>query len=528
MHVTSTSLDRKRVVVSEASLEEAERQESEQPAPAKVMLLDSADNVATALQHLRQGTEVTLSGKSVRLREDIPFGHKLALCDLAPGEPVIKYGERIGLTVVSVEQGGHVHIHNLESARSLKEQAVTPHLAPLPVSPRLLKGKGRDEFQGYRRADGAVGIRNHVLVIPTVVCANHVCERIAAEVPGVVVISHPLGCDQGGEDLQQTLRTLIGFGTNPNVGAVLVVGLGCEVLACEQVVQAIQETGKPVHALTIQECGGTVRAIAAGIQKVRDFLDEISRCPRVACGIAELVIGLECGGSDATSGLAANPAVGYVSDKVVAAEGTVILCETLEFAGGEHILARRARDEEVAQALLGIVKAAETEVEKAGVNLREVNPSPGNIRGGLTTIEEKSLGCILKAGTSVVQGVLAYAQAPAERGLFVMDTPCQDVVSLTGMIAGRAALILFTTGRGSPVGSPIAPVIKIIGNARTFQVMRDNMDIDASPIIAGTRTLEAVGEEVYGALLDVASGHLTKAEILGHREFAIARRGLTF
>lgn len=383
------------------------------------------------------------------------------------------------------------------------------------------------EFMGYLRPDGQVGIRNYVLILPSVVCANRVAEQIAEAVPGAVALPHPAGCAQVGADFEQTKRTLVGFGTNPNVGAVLVVGLGCEGLQPDELVAAIKPSGKWVEGIVIQEEGGTPATVRRGTQIAIEMSSELSQMKREPFPLSELILATECGGSDSTSGLAANPALGVASDLLVEAGGTVILSETTELMGAEHVLAKRGCDAATGKELVDIVNKMEEDILRMGVDLRGSQPSPGNIAGGLTTIEEKSLGCIYKAGTTPINEVLAFAQRPSKKGLVVMDTPGYDIPSVTGMIAGGAQIVVFTTGRGTPTGAPIAPVIKVTGNPETWKKMRENLDINAGVILQGKATKEDVGKEILAEVIKVANGKQTRAEILGHREFAIWRVGPT-
>ncbi|MDR1322635.1 MAG: UxaA family hydrolase [Gracilibacteraceae bacterium] len=385
-----------------------------------------------------------------------------------------------------------------------------------------------ETFSGYRRENGQTGVRNHLAVIPTSVCAAVVAARIADLVEGAVAIPNQHGCCQVGADFQQTKRTLIGLGQNPNVGAALVVGLGCENIDAAEVAAAIARTGKKTDHILIQDCGGTLRAVAEGARRAAPLARELSAMRRTPCPVADLVLGVECGGSDFTSGLASNPATGAASDLLIQAGGVSILSETTEFIGAEHILADRAETPAVAQKLLAIVRACEQRSLAQHVDLRGSQPTPGNIAGGLTSIEEKSLGCIHKAGTAPIKDVLAYAEAPVGKGLFIMDSPGQDVDSVTGMLAGGATVILFTTGRGTPTGSPFAPVLKISANADTCVKMKDNIDIDVSAIIRGEASIAASGRLIFTEMLRAASGRLTKAESLGHREFGIYKIGPTF
>lgn len=397
-------------------------------------------------------------------------------------------------------------------------------------------------FRGYIRPDGSVGIRNYVLVLPTVSCGCHVASRIA-ELAGkgsnsatdaateaqVVSLTHQHGCSQFLFDAEQTERTLVGTGLNPNVAAVLVVGLGCEIVKAEKVAEQIARSGKPVRHLNIQEAGGSIRTIQEGVAIVRELLADAERAKRQDVSLDKLILGTECGGSDATSGLAANPTVGAAADLLIAAGGTVFLSETTELVGGEEALARRCGSDLVRQQTLDLIYGCEKTLKAIGVAGGDpgwTNLSPGNVEGGLTTLEEKSLGCIEKGGHSPIQEVIRYAQRPSARGLVIMDTPGNDVESVCGMAAGGAQVVVFTTGRGTPVGNPIVPVIKVTGNPHTARRMADNIDLDASPILRGTPISE-MGDKLYRLLLAVANGELTKAEILGHREFAITRLAVT-
>ncbi len=385
-------------------------------------------------------------------------------------------------------------------------------------------------LKGYRRADGHWGIRNHLLIIPTSVCASETASRIASLIPGAVAIPHQHGCCQVGEDYKQTVRTLVGFGRNPNVGAVLVVGLGCEGIQPQVVAEEIAKSGKPVETITIQQCGGTLKTISAGAEICAGFARILAAQEREEFDISELVLGLECGGSDPTSGIASNPSVGRASNRLIDAGGTSILSETTELIGAEHLVAARCVTQELADRLVWMVKRIEEKSISYGVDLRGTQPTPGNIEGGLTTIEEKSLGCIYKAGDKPVVGVLEYAEPvdSAVKGLYFMDTPGEDIDSITGMVAGGAQIVVFTTGRGTPTGCPIAPVIKVTGNPETYERMIDNIDINAGRVILEEASLEEVGQEIFDMMIRVSNGDLTKAESLGHREFGIYRIGDTF
>ncbi|MDH7570606.1 MAG: UxaA family hydrolase [Armatimonadota bacterium] len=374
-------------------------------------------------------------------------------------------------------------------------------------------------FPGFRRPDGQVGVRNHVLVIPTVVCANQTACAIAEGLPAVA-LPHVYGCAFDSRENVGLERVLAALGCNPNVAAVLVVSLGCETASMDAVVGGIARSNKPVEGLRIQDAG-TPRTIARGREIVERFLQHARTLPREECPLSDLVLAVECGASDAFSGLSANPAVGAAADLLVAAGGTVILSETTEIVGAEHLLARRAVDEETRRRLLTVVARTEGQLRGIEEFAGGVYITPGNIAGGLTTLEEKSLGCIHKGGTTPVVEVVGYGERPTRRGLVVMDTPGHDIMSMVGKVAGGAQVICFTTGRGTPTGNPIAPVIKVCSNSQTAQRMADNIDIDAGTILTGEESISAVGRRVFQKVVSVAGGEQTRAEVLGHAEFAI-------
>ena len=381
-------------------------------------------------------------------------------------------------------------------------------------------------FQGYRRPYGRGGTRNTVLIIPSVGCSQGAAQAIARGSKDVAYLANILGCGQVGQDRMLVKKTLAGFGTHPNVFAVLIVGLGCEQLSPEEIAREIAPTGKRVEVLSIQETGGTRKTVALGKRIVKEMVAEGATLKREPIPLNEIILGTECGGSDYTSGFASNPAVGHACDMLVQEGGTVILSETPELIGAEHLLARRAKTPAIAKDLLAAVSWWEQKAIEAGQNVRESNPSPGNIVGGITTLEEKSLGCIYKAGTSPLEEVIPYASCPTKKGLIYMDTPAHDIEQLTGMVAGGAQVVVFTTGRGTPLGSPVTPVIKITGNKDVYLKMRDNMDIDVSDILLGKETVRSAGERIFGEIVSVASGKITKAERLGQRDFCIFKMNM--
>jgi altronate dehydratase large subunit len=384
-------------------------------------------------------------------------------------------------------------------------------------------------FLGYLRPDGRVGVRNHVLVVPTVICSAVVAERIAASIAPIgTALPHLAGCGQLGPDLHVTHDTLAAYCRHPNVGAVLVIALGCEQLVAQYLADTARQAGKPAHIVSIQGEGGTVRATARGIEIARSLSEEVSRVERIWCSASSIILSVKCGGSDYTSGLASNPVVGRVADHLVDLGGSVVLGEIAEIMGAEHLLAARASSPETAAHLLRVVNRVEAEAMALGLDIRGTQPSPGNIRGGLTTIEEKSLGATHKAGERTrLEEVVPYASRITRPGLTVMDTPGLDVESVTGMVGGGAQVVVFTTGLGTPTGNPVAPVIKITGNARTAQTMADNIDVDVSGVMSEDESLDAAAGRLFSEMLEVSSGRPTAAERLGHREFAIHRRNPT-
>lgn len=385
-------------------------------------------------------------------------------------------------------------------------------------------------FWGYKREDGRVGIRNHILILPASVCASDTTRIVASQVESAVTFNNQLGCSQVGDDFVYTMDTMAGFAANPNIYGVVIVALGCENAQMQLVKDAIlKRTNKPIENLIIQEEGGTLKAIEKAVRFAKKMASDASVMRREEYPISELILGTECGGSDPTSGIASNPVVGALSDLLVEDGATSVLSETTEFIGAEHILAKRAKNKKVHDRIYEIIYRYEEHIKSnTGEDVRDGNPSPGNKDGGLTTLEEKSLGCIHKGGESPINNVYDYAkQLQTEEGLVIMDTPGNDPASVTGMIAGGCQIVLFTTGRGTPTGHPIAPVVKITGNRETYKTMEDNLDFDASPVIYGETTIDKLGERLLDDVIDYCNGKLTKAESLGYIETAI-QRGANF
>ena len=371
-------------------------------------------------------------------------------------------------------------------------------------------------FLGYRRQDGRVGTRNYVGIISTVVCANEVAKGIADKVSGAVAFTHQQGCCQTSPDLNRVTETLCGLGCNPNLAAVLLIGLGCEGTEMPAVQEAVAACGKPVQSLFIQELGGAAKTTAKGVLIAQEMAIQASRLQPQECDASDIVLGLKCGSSDTTSGLAANPALGVAVEKLVAENAVVIMGEVTEFIGAEHILAAQAKDEATGRRILELVERLENRAKAVGVDMRGGQPTPGNIAGGLTTIEEKSLGAIAKVGSAVVQDVYEYGRTPRVKGLVVMDSPGREPEILTGLAAAGCNLITFTTGRGAPQGFPFVPVIKITGNEKTWRHLRDHMDLSVHQVMDGRESLGQAGTRIYEEIETVASGTKTKAEISGY------------
>ena len=381
-------------------------------------------------------------------------------------------------------------------------------------------------FLGFKRPDGRIGVRNMVLILPTNICASDTAELIASKVPGSVSFHNQVGCSQVPSDMQYALDVMAGFAANPNVYGTILIGLGCETCQADIVESEIKKrTCKPLKTFVIQHMGGLVKTVEAAVKAAESMVKDSSLCIREEFPVSQLLVGTECGGSDPTSGIAANPTIGALSDMLINEGSTVILSETTEFIGAEDILAARGADEEVKSRIYNIISRYEKHFIRNGENVRFGNPTPGNKEGGLTTLEEKSLGCIHKGGSSTINAVYDYGkQIPCDmKGLIIMDTPGNDASSIAGMLAGGAQLIVFSTGRGTPLGSPIAPVIKITGNRFTAETMSDVLDFDASLALNGEKSVIDLSEDLYKFVLEVCNGRQTKSEILGFTETAVMR-----
>jgi arabinonate dehydratase len=479
-----------------------------------VLVLRDGDDVAVALRDLAAGESVD----GVTVRTAVPAGHKIALRDVRPGAQVRKYGEVIGAAAAPIAAGEHVHVHNLGFVPSNVAHAPGSQLRP--VSPPAEEVT----FQGYVRPDGRAGTRNYLGVLTSVNCSATVAKLIARRaqplvdasphVDGVVALTHGTGCGMAasGEGADILRRTLSGYAAHPNFAGIVAVGLGCEVNQLGD----LDLTGcpAPVRSLTIQEAGGTTAAAQAGVDALAALLPGAEAARRTPVPASQLVLGLECGGSDSFSGMTANPALGAAADLLVSHGGTAVLAETPEIYGAEHMLTARAAAPEVASALMARIAWWEAYTAANGGTM-DANPSPGNKAGGITTILEKSLGAIAKGGTTPLRAVYEYAEPVTAKGLVFMDTPGYDPVSVTGLVAGGAQVVCFTTGRGSVFGAKPAPSIKLCSNSATYAAMAEDMDVNCGVIADGETSVAEVGRKIFGLVLEVASGRQTASELLG-------------
>lgn len=488
-----------------------------------------ADNVAVAISDLAAGTGVEVGAREVVLADDVPAGHKLALAALPEGAEVVKYGFPIGRASAAVPRGGWVHSHNLRTAlEGLSEFRYSPAARDAePAAPAPIP-----TFLGYRRADGRVGTRNELWILNTVGCVNHAAERIAriaseryqGVVDGIHTFSHPYGCSQLGDDLTNTQRVLAGLLRHPNAGGVLVLGLGCENNQMHALLAMAGEVDQSrLRFFNSQDVGDEIEE---GLEAVAELVEAMRGDVRVECPASDLVLGHKCGGSDGFSGISANSLVGRIADRAAALGSGVLLTEVPEMFGAEQVLMDRAVDEEVFRGIVEMVNDFRAYFIRHDQPIYE-NPSPGNKAGGLTTLEEKSLGAIQKGGRAPVERVLRYGEAAGPGGLALLEAPGNDGVSCTAMVASGATLLLFTTGRGTPLGFPV-PTVKISSNSAIAEKKPHWIDFNAGALLDGTRTMEELTDELFQLILDVASGRRqTNNEIHGYREIAIWKEGVT-
>ncbi len=495
--------------------------ETDESAPEVVMPLvarPGLDNVGIVMRAVADGAAVAVDGRVMHAPGPVPAGHKIALRAISHGTPVRKYNETIGFATADIAAGEHVHLHNIGVRADRSDVAIRPQSTAWipPAAPT------RTHFLGYRRPDGRAATRNYIGVLPTVNCSATVARLIAqtataahADIPGldgVIALGHDLGCGLAegttGDDILR--RTLRGYATHPNIAGVLVVSLGCEVNQPENIFGAGMDG---IEHLMIQGLGGTAPTVNEGLRRVAEMVGQVRQMRREPIPVAELVLGLQCGGSDAYSGLTANPTLGVAADLLVAAGGRVILGETPEIYGAQHLLQSRAASPQVAERIDELLRWWQEYAHRHGAVLDD-NPSAGNRAGGISTIWEKSLGAVLKAGTSPLNAVVGYAEPVTGDGLTFMDTPGYDPVSATGMVAGGANMLAFTTGRGSLFGSRPVPCVKISTTSALYRHMTGDIDFDAGPAMSQTDQIR-YGTSLFELLVDTASGQASKSEALG-------------
>ena len=498
------------------------------------IIVNPDDNVAVVKRDVSAGLTVLLpSGRTVMLKSAVPPGHRFAISEIPTGEFVRQYGQPIG-TSLGVATGEWITHENMTDD--------VPVVRNLPAdletsAPDYFPAEQIETFMGFRRADGRVGTRNYVLIVPTSMCASHEATQISMmsefmhysrekfpNVDGVVAIPHNKGCGcQDGSTLDVMMRTLSNYADHPNVGGVILIDLGCEKTNLSFVEKYLTKREKPIQKpvfkIGIQDVGGTQAAIELGLKEVQRMLPEVNECVRKEFPISELVLGVKCGSSDGFSGISANPSLGYCSDLLVKSHGTVLLTEVPEFCGAEHILANRAKDAAIGRKIYAMVDWYKNYASKFGAVLNQ-NPSTGNKAGGLLNITIKSLGAIVKGGTTRIEDCIEYAETPRVRGINLMQGPGYDQESTPGLVASGATVVVFTTGNGTTIGNAITPVIKLASNNRVFQKMAMDLDISAGNVIEGTESIAEVGTRLFEHVRRVASGEIqTKAEILKHREF---------
>ena len=496
--------------------------------------LSEIDNVVTVTAELDSGVEV----EQVTTAGLVPCSHKIATAEIRQGEAVRKYAQIIGYASTDIRPGEHVHTHNVDFRNTSADYEFATDLKPVDVVP----DPSSDTFMGYRRDNGKVGTRNYIGILTSVNCSATAARMIASafgpeemenypNVDGVVAFVHGTGCGMAGqgEGFDALQRVLWGYARNPNHAGIVMVGLGCEMNQIDWLLEAYGlKQGPLFKAMNIQDTQGLTKTVETGIEMVRAMLPEANKCQREPCPVSELMVALQCGGSDALSGITANPALGYASDLLVAQGGTAVLAETPEIYGAEHLLTRRACDEKTGEKLIQLIKWWEDYTARNKGSM-DNNPSPGNKRGGLTTILEKSLGAAAKGGTTPLNGVYKYAEPVTAKGFTFMDSPGYDPASVTGQIASGCNLVTFTTGRGSAFGSKPSPCVKIATNTEMYTRLIDDMDINAGAMLTEDLSLEEKGREIYQLLLDVASGRQSKSEAqgLGDYEFVPWQIGAT-
>ena len=491
-------------------------------ATRKTVKLSPKDNVIVALSEL--APHRIIANTELSSQDKIPAGHKVAISQINSGEPIIKYGQIIGFASKNILPGTHVHTHNTELLDFTRDYAIGTDVRPVSMQPE----KNQAQFKGIIRSNSQVGTRNYIGILATVSCSTSVARFIAdaiekdelnqyPHVDGILALGHGSGCcsAEGGEGLELLQRALAGYARNPNFGGIVLVGLGCEANHLDCLLENMHLEKSPfLKTISIQNAGGTTETVRQGVEAIQAMLPEVNRVQRSPVSARHIVLGLECGGSDGYSGISANPALGKAVDILVSNGGTAILSETPEIYGAEHLLTRRAISREVGENLIERIRWWEKYAAQHNAAINN-NPSPGNKAGGLTTILEKSLGAVSKGGTTNLVQVYRYAEAVKSSGLVFMDTPGYDVVSVTGMIAGGANMLCFTTGRGSVCGFKPVPTLKLATNSEMYQRMRDDMDVNCGQIIDNRIDIKEMGEIIFNLILETASGKRSKSENLG-------------
>lgn len=498
-------------------------------AESSVLRLHRDDNVVVAIKAIAE--KQAISSENIVCSNVVPEGHKVATSAVAKGETIIKYGQIIGVATADIQAGEHVHTHNMGMHHFDRTYNIGAAVQPTD----FIAEAQRATFNGIVRANGRVGTRNFIGVMATSHCSSGVARFIAEafnkdlladypNVDGVVPIIHHSGCGLAdhGDGIEYLRRTLVGWAEHPNFAGIVLVGHGCEINQLDDLVPMMNlKKGRMFTAMNVQTKGGTPKTVERGVDAIKEMLVDADRVSRQPVSAENLMVGLECGGSDALSGITANPALGYASDLIVRHGGTAILSETTEIYGAEQLLMQRAVSKQVAEKLIERLHWWEAFTKRHGIELNN-NPSPGNKAGGLTTILEKSMGAVAKSGSTTLTDVFRFAERVTTKGQVFMDTPGYDMVSITGMVAGGANMICFTTGRGSVYGSKPVPTIKLASNSGMYHDMEDDMDVNCGRIIDGKASVEEVGTEIFKRILEVASGSRSKSELLGFGDVEFA------
>ena len=494
----------------------------------KCIRINDKDNVAVALKDLKAGEECQIDGTSLILSEDITRGHKFALKDLSEGEKVIKYGFPIGYLTKSVLKGAHIHTHNLKTL--LKDDLSYTYERVGSEGKRIELKEGEKYFEGFIRSDGRAGVRNELWIVPTVGCVNNIARKIeddakaliGGNIDDVVAFSHPYGCSQMGDDQENTREALAALITHPNAAGVLVLGLGCENSGIETLKEGYLKD-KDLSRVRFLKCQDSADEVYEGLMLLRELAEQASVFEREPVSVDRLIVGLKCGGSDGLSGITANPVVGRFSDILTGAGGSTILTEVPEMFGAETILMGRAADRQVFDKTVKLINGFKDYFRSHGQTIYE-NPSPGNKAGGISTLEDKALGCTQKSGSSKVMDVLSYAEPLKVKGLNLLEAPGNDLVASTALVLSGAQIVLFTTGRGTPFASAV-PTVKISSNTELAEKKKYWIDFNAGRLLAG-KTPDQLGKELFNYVLSVAGGRRVKSEA-GHRDLAIFKTGVT-